>query len=82
MPIKATFAVGTQPVVLVSPDLIISGNSLWIYREGRAMLHQIYPLAQKDRWVAVEDNFDSADKIVLQRPIGLFDGALADIVES
>jgi hypothetical protein len=46
------------------------------------MLHQIYPLAQKDRWVAVEDNFDSADKIVLKRPIGLFDGALADIVES
>lgn len=82
MPIKATFAVGTQQVVLVSSDLIVSGNSLWIYREGRAMLHQIYPVEQKDQWMAVENNFDSADKVVLKRPIGLFDGALADIVES
>ena len=83
MPVQASLVVSKeQAVVMVPPDLIVSGNYLWIYRDGRAMLHQINPLEQRDSMVAVEDNFGSTDVIILQRPIGLFDGALADAVES
>ena len=65
-------------VALIPPDLIVSGNLLWIYREGRAQQHQVFPLEQSGTLVSVEDNFRSGDAIILERPIGLFDGAAVD----
>ncbi len=62
-------------VALVPANLIISGNLIWVYREGRAHRHRLYPIENQGGMVAVEDNFASADALIIERPIGLFDGA-------
>lgn len=83
MPLQATLvARNERAVVLIPPDLIVSGNFLWIYRDGRAVRHQVQPLEQRGTKVTVLDNFGPADVIILQRPIGLFDGAIADVIRS
>ena len=69
-----------RAVALIPADLIVSGNLIWIYREGRAQRHQVYPIEKAGRQVSVEDNFASDDALIIERPIGLFDGAVVDVV--
>lgn len=69
-----------QSVAMIPPDLIVSGNLLWVHRNGQAVRHQIFPVAQRGDMIAVQDNFQVADAIILERPIGLFDGANVDAV--
>ena len=79
MHLEATIVASTnQAIAWVPSELIVSGNFLWIYRDGRAQRHQVHPISQKDALIAVEDNFNTADALILQRPIGLFDGAVVD----
>ena len=59
----------------IPAGLIVSGNLIWLYRNGQAVRHQIAPIQSDDRQVMVEDNFLPGDQIILERPIGLFDGA-------
>ena len=69
-------------IAMVPADLIISGNLIWVYRDGKAMRHQIYPIENSGLAVSVEDNFEPEDSLILQRPIGLFDGAEVVVVDS
>ena len=62
-------------LALIPADLIVSGNLIWVYREGRAKQHQVRPLSIDGRTILVEDNFNTTDALILERPIGLFDGA-------
>jgi len=71
-----------RAVALVPTDLIVSGNLIWIYRDGRAERHQLYPVENQGQKVSVEDNFQANDALILERPIGLFDGAEVDVVGS
>ena len=59
----------------IPADLIVSGNLVWVHREGQARQHQVFPVNSSGTNVLVEDNFEQADRLILQRPIGLFDGA-------
>ena len=68
-------------VVLIPADLIVSGNLVWISRGGRVHRQQLYPVEVQDQMVSVEDNFGPEDALVLERPIGLFDGASVVITE-
>ena len=68
-----------RAVALIPADLIISGNLIWVYRGGQARRHQMHPIQNSGRTVAVEDNFADTDALILERPIGLFDGADVDV---
>jgi RND family efflux transporter MFP subunit len=70
-----------RAVALVPADLIVSGNLIWIYRDGRAQRHQLYPVEVRGQTVWVEDNFDAGDALIVERPIGLFDGASVEVAE-
>lgn len=67
-------------VVLVPPELIVSGNLIWIYRDGQAQRLQIRPIERSGSQLFVEDNFLAGDALIIERPIGLFDGAYVDAV--
>ncbi len=80
MHLEARLVAGEQRRVAVIPaDLIVSGNLIWIYRDGTAQRHQIYPVENRDQKVYVEDNFAGGDALIVERPIGLFDGARVDV---
>ncbi len=82
MHLQATLATMQQRAVAQIPaDLIVSGNLVWIYRNGQARRHQVYPIGNAGATVSVEDNFDAGDAIIVERPIGLFDGAEVDVFE-
>ena len=68
-------------VAFIPENLLVSGNLVWIHRNGRAQLHQLYPVEVKDQTISVEDNFDIGDALIIERPIGLFDGAPVDVRE-
>ena len=68
-------------VAFIPENLLVSGNLVWIHRNGRAQLHQVYPVEVKDQTISVEDNFDIGDALIIERPIGLFDGAPVDVRE-
>ncbi len=70
-----------RTVALIPADLIVSGNLIWVYRDGRAQRHQLYPVEIQGQTVSVEDNFDAGDVLIVERPIGLFDGALVEVAE-
>jgi RND family efflux transporter MFP subunit len=70
-----------RTVALIPADLIVSGNLIWIYRDGRAQRHQLYPIENQGQTVSVEDNFGAGDTLIVERPIGLFDGARVDVAE-
>jgi len=70
-----------RAVALIPAGLIVSGNLIWIRRDGRAQRHQLYPVEVQGQTVSVEDNFGAGDALVLERPIGLFDGAPVDVTE-
>ncbi len=70
-----------RELVLVPADLIISGNLIWVYRDGRAQRHQLFPVEIEGQTVSVEDNFVAGDALIVERPIGLFDGALVEAAE-
>ena len=59
----------------IPSDLVVSGNLVWILRQGRATRHQVTPVGNSGRVVSVLDNFAPGDELILERPIGLFDGA-------
>ena len=81
MYLQATIVTKKQlAVALVPPDLIVSGNSLWIYRDGKAIRHQVHPIEELGSLISIEDNFLADDAILVERPIGLFDGASVDAV--
>ena len=71
-----------QSVAVIPADLIVSGNLVWIHRDGRVQRHQVFPVEVQGKKVSVEDNFDAGDGLVLERPIGLFDGASVDVMEN
>ncbi len=71
-----------RAVARLPADLIVSGNLVWVYRDGQARRHQVHPIEMDGASVAVEDNFGAADALILERPIGLFDGATVDLVGS
>lgn len=68
-----------RSVALIPADLIVSGNLIWVYRNGQARRHQVHPIESSDLTVSVEDNFSEGDALILERPIGLFDGADVDV---
>ena len=70
-----------RTVALIPAGLIVSGNLVWISRGGRAQRHQLYPVEVQGQTVSVEDNFGPDDALVLERPIGLFDGASVAVTE-
>ncbi|SVA05503.1 uncharacterized protein METZ01_LOCUS58357 [marine metagenome] len=70
-----------RAVALIPADLIVSGNLIWVYRDGRAQRHQLYPVEIQGQTVSVEDNFGAGDALIVERPIGLFDGARVDVAE-
>lgn len=70
------------PVVLVPPELIVSGNLIWIYRDGQAQRLQVQPIEHSASTLFVEDNFLPGDALIIDRPIGLFDGAHVDAVNA
>ena len=59
----------------IPSDLVVSGNLVWILRQGRATRHQVTPVGNSGRVVSVLENFAPGDELILERPIGLFDGA-------
>ncbi|MEM7077614.1 MAG: efflux RND transporter periplasmic adaptor subunit [Pseudomonadota bacterium] len=63
-----------RPVARVPAELIIGGNLIWLYREERAVRHQIKPIRSAAGRVTVEDNFLAGDALILERSLGLFDG--------
>ena len=67
-------------VVRVPPELIVSGNLIWIYRDGQAQRLQIRPIERSGSQLFVEDSFLPGDALIIERPIGLFDGAYVDAV--
>ncbi len=69
-----------RSLALIPADLIVSGNLIWIYRSGRALQHQVQPISMAGTTIKVVDNFDEADVLILERPIGLFDGAEVALV--
>ncbi|MEM7099263.1 MAG: efflux RND transporter periplasmic adaptor subunit [Pseudomonadota bacterium] len=71
-----------QPVALIPADLIVSGNLIWLHRDGRAHRHQLSPVEVQGPLVAVEDNFKVGDTLIVERPIGLFDGAPVTAAEA
>lgn len=83
MHLEATLIASSQrAIALVPADLIVSGNMVWVYRDGQAKRHQIYPIQSSDLTVSVDDNFADGDALILERPIGLFDGADVEAVGS
>jgi len=64
-----------QMATKVPASVIVSGNLIWVYRDGRAIRHQVKPIEHKGDLVVVEDNFSQGDSLIIERPIGLFDGA-------
>lgn len=71
-----------RAVALIPSELIVSGNLIWIYRDGRAQRHQLYPVEIQGETVTVEDNFGADDALIVQRPIGLFDGARVEMADT
>lgn len=73
--------VARQPraVAVIPADLVVSGNLVWVYRDGQARRHQVHPLESDGPTVSVEDNFAAGDALILERPIGLFDGADVEV---
>ena len=77
MHLEAKLVTSTErAVALIPADLIVSGNLVWVHRDGRAERHQLFPIEHQGEVVQVEDNFEAADALIVKRPIGLFDGAL------
>jgi RND family efflux transporter MFP subunit len=66
-------------VALIPADLIVSGNLIWVYRNGQARRHQVHPIENAGMTVSIEDNFSEGDALILERPIGLFDGADVEV---
>ncbi|MEM1436752.1 MAG: efflux RND transporter periplasmic adaptor subunit [Pseudomonadota bacterium] len=76
MHLQARIEVRAQrSVALVPADLLVSGNMVWVCREGKALRHEVQPLSELGVHVAVVDSFEVNDVIILERPVGLFDGA-------
>ena len=71
-----------RAIALVPADLIVSGNMVWVYRNGQAKRHQIHPIDSTELNVSVEDNFADGDALIVERPIGLFDGADVEVTGS
>ena len=69
-----------QDIAFVPADLIVSGNLVWVHRDGRARQHQVFPIRSEGSLVSVEDNFRAGDSLMLERPLGLFDGAAVDVL--
>jgi RND family efflux transporter MFP subunit len=83
MHLEATLVATSQRAIALLPaDLIVSGNMIWVYRDGQARRHQIFPIDSSELTVSVDDNFDAGDALILERPIGLFDGADVEAVSS
>ncbi len=79
MHLEATVVTAQQQAVARIPaDLIVSGNLIWVYRDGQARRHRVHPVGSSGATVSVEDNFHAGDTLILERPIGLFDGADVD----
>ena len=79
MHLEATLVASSQrAIALIPADLIVSGNMVWVFRDGRAKRHQINPIDSAGLSVSVADNFAAGDALILERPIGLFDGADVD----
>ena len=64
-----------RPVAHIPAELVVGGNLAWIHREGRARQQVLRPVEVLGDLVLVEDAFDSEDALIVDRPIGLFDGA-------
>ncbi|MDP6095256.1 MAG: efflux RND transporter periplasmic adaptor subunit [Gammaproteobacteria bacterium] len=80
MHVEANIVTGKHRAIAQIPaELIVGGNLVWIYREGKARRHQVHPIQSSGRTVSVEDNFVQGDALILERPIGLFDGADVDV---
>ena len=69
----------SRPVASVPSELIVGGNLVWIHRDGRALRHQVQPLRALGERVSVVDDFEGDDALIVERPIGLFDGAAVDV---
>ncbi len=83
MHLEATIVAEEQrQVARIPADLIVSGNLVWVYRDQQARRHQVYPLESAGSAVAVEDNFGADDALILERPLGLFDGADVEVTGS
>ncbi|MDP6535080.1 MAG: efflux RND transporter periplasmic adaptor subunit [Gammaproteobacteria bacterium] len=63
-----------RKTAIIPTAMIVGGNLVWVYRDGKARRHQIHPIDSAGDWVIVEDNFASGDELITERPIGLFDG--------
>lgn len=68
-----------RAVVQIPAEIVVGGNLIWIYRNGQARRHQVHPVGSHGRTVSVEDNFRAGDALILEHPIGLFDGADVDV---
>ncbi len=69
----------TRNVARLPASLIVGGNLVWLYRDGEARRHQIYPIDSSGETVTVEDNFRAEDALIVERPIGLFEGASVQV---
>ncbi len=80
MHLQANIVMQQQRNIAVIPaDLIVGGNQVWLFRDGRARRHQVHPIDSTGESVTVEDNFRVGDALIVERPIGLFDGVAVEI---
>ena len=70
--------VGLPPIQIIEPQRPHLPPVPWALEDGRAKRHQINPIDSSGLSVSVADNFAAGDALILERPIGLFDGADVD----
>ena len=80
MHLQARLVVTQQHAVAqVPPELVVGGNLVWLYRDGRAVRHQLFPVASSADSALVADNFQVGDRLITRRPVGLFDGVEVNV---
>jgi len=65
-------AIEKRDVTYIPHEMVIAGNLVWVYRNGHAIRHQVFPIGRSNEFIQVENNFQAEDRLIIKRPIGLF----------